>query len=55
MTDLIVIAVVLIILGLAAGYIVRAKRHGVKCIGCPSGKTCGKSGCCCNQTPENNL
>lgn len=52
MTDLIVIAVVLIILGLAAGYIVRAKRRGVKCIGCPSGKTCGKNGCCCNQTPE---
>lgn len=52
MTDLIVIAVVLIILGLASGYIVRAKRCGVKCIGCPSGKTCGKSGCCCNHLSE---
>lgn len=48
MTDIIVIAIVAIVLGLAIGYIVRSKKRGTKCIGCPAG-TCGScsqnSGC----------
>ncbi len=40
MTDLILGAVVLVIIGAAVGYIIRAKRRGTKCIGCPSGGTC---------------
>ena len=49
MTDLIVLAAIIIILGLALGYIVKAKKSGVKCIGCPSGGNCccGKD-CSCN-------
>ncbi len=44
MTDLIVLAVIVVVLGLAVGYIVKAKKSGAKCIGCPD---CGKcSGCC---------
>ena len=49
MTDVIVIAVLLIIVGLAAGYVIKAKKSGRKCIGCPEG-SCSKSGgcsCCC--------
>ncbi len=46
MTNLIIVAVVLLILGAAAAYIIRAKKTGVKCIGCPSGCNC--SGSCGN-------
>ena len=40
MTDLIVIAIVVVIVGSALGYIIRAKKRGVKCIGCPAGGNC---------------
>lgn len=43
MKNLIVIAVIIVILGLAIGYIIKQKKKGVKCIGCPSGGNC--SGC----------
>ena len=39
MTDVIVI--VLVIVAAALTYIVRAKKRGVKCIGCPHGSKCG--------------
>ena len=45
MENILIIAVVLAIVGLAVGYVIRAKKKGAKCIGCPSGGTCGKSGC----------
>lgn len=52
MADLIVMAVVVLIVGTAAAYIIKAKRSGVKCIGCPMAGECahkhGKvSGCSC--------
>ncbi len=49
MEDAIIIAVLVIILGLAIGYIVKAKKSGKKCIGCPDSGACsGKcSGCSC--------
>lgn len=37
MTDVIATLVLIVILGLAIGYIVRQKRRGAKCIGCPAG------------------
>ncbi len=43
MTDLIVLFVIAVILGLAAGYIFKAKRKGQKCVGCPYGGKCGGS------------
>ena len=45
MENLIVILVVLAIVGLAIFYVVRSKKKGVKCIGCPEGVHCGKAGC----------
>ena len=50
MTDLIVVAVVLIVLGLVTFYIIRAKKQGQKCIGCPHSKQCAslKQGSCCS-------
>ena len=44
MTDYIIIAVVLVIVGLAGWYIYRAKKSGQKCVGCPYSKEC--SGAC---------
>lgn len=47
MTDIMIIAVLLALIGLAAGYIIKAKKRGQKCIGCPYSKTCSSSGCSC--------
>ncbi|MBE6963377.1 MAG: FeoB-associated Cys-rich membrane protein [Ruminococcaceae bacterium] len=48
MTDLIVISILAVVLGLAVGYIYKEKKSGAKCIGCPHSKTCAsaKGGCC---------
>lgn len=48
MADIIIIAVVILIVGLAAGYVYKAKKKGAKCIGCPESCNCGSkdSGCC---------
>lgn len=40
MTDIIVVGILVIILGAAIIYIRKAKKSGVKCIGCPSGCSC---------------
>lgn len=47
-SDVIIVIVVAIIMILAITYIIRAKRKGVKCIGCPNGCKCSdgqSSGC----------
>lgn len=41
-SDLIAILIIALIIGLAILYIIKAKKSGQKCIGCPHGKTCGK-------------
>ncbi len=46
MADIIMIAVLLAIIGLAAGYVIRAKRSGKKCIGCPES---GSAHCSCRR------
>ena len=52
MENVILIAVLVAILGGAIAYIVRAKKRGVKCIGCSACGICGakKGGTCggCN-------
>lgn len=45
MDDLIIIGVIVLIIGLAAWYVVRAKKKGNKCIGCPNGCSCDGKGC----------
>lgn len=45
MTDLIIIAILLIVVGSAIFYIVQAKKKGAKCIGCPMAGSCpGRNG-----------
>lgn len=50
LTDGIIIAIVVLILGLAGFYIYRAKKNGKTCVGCPNSGSCGLAkgqGCCC--------
>ncbi|MBP3653903.1 MAG: FeoB-associated Cys-rich membrane protein [Oscillospiraceae bacterium] len=48
MTNFIVIAIVAVILGAAIGYIVKEKKKGTVCIGCPSAGTCSGACSCCS-------
>ena len=48
MTDMIVLLIVAAIVGGAGLYVYKAKKSGVKCIGCPSGKSCSGS-CSCGK------
>ena len=44
--DIIAIAIIVLIVGLAALYIYKAKKSGKKCIGCPYSESCsGHCGC----------
>ena len=45
--EIIAIAVIALVIGGAIWYIVKAKKSGQKCIGCPHGGKCGsaKDGC----------
>ena len=52
MKDLLLVIIIALILGLVIFYLWRAKKKGVKCVGCPdsgscSGKCAGCSGCDC--------
>ena len=51
MADIIVVLVLLLILGAAVVYIVREKKRGTKCIGCPHSANCGakNQGCGCTK------
>jgi len=40
MVDWIIGLIILVIVGAAVFYIIREKKKGAKCIGCPAGKTC---------------
>ncbi len=52
MTDVIIVGILVIIVGAAIAYIIKSKKSGAKCIGCPSGCNCsgkcsGHSECSC--------
>ena len=46
MTNFLVILIVIAIVGVATAYIIKEKKRGVKCIGCPSGANCPNKGKC---------
>ncbi len=45
MENIIIIAILTVIIGCAVGYIIKSKRKGNKCIGCPYADSCGKKNC----------
>lgn len=67
MIDFIIVGILIIIVGAAVIYIVRERKHGTKCIGCPAGGqcsgkcsgsyTCGGAPCSCknDEDTENQL
>ena len=49
MKDFVAILVIVGVLGLAVGYIIKAKKNGAKCIGCSASGGCpSKNGGACN-------
>ena len=54
--DIIVLLIIALVVGGAIYYIIRAKRRGARCIGCPDAKTCsGNCSSChaCSYREEN--
>ena len=51
MENVIVIAILLLLIGGAIWYIVKEKKKGTKCIGCPYANSCSSkaSGCECSK------
>lgn len=46
MVNLILAAVLVVIVGAAVAYIIKEKKRGVKCVGCPYAEQCAKRGKC---------
>lgn len=46
MDNILIIVAVVLIIGLASFYVYKAKKSGKKCIGCPSGCSCGNGHTC---------
>lgn len=44
--DFIVIGIIAVIVGGAVAYIIKAKKSGKKCIGCPYADSCRLRSCC---------
>lgn len=40
MANVIIAGILIVIIGFAVAYLVRAKKKGVRCVGCPSGGSC---------------
>lgn len=59
MENYIIIAVLVSVIGGAIGYIIKAKKSGAKCIGCPHAKECSsvkaskKCSCGCGDDLKN--
>lgn len=53
MVNIIIIALLVILEGLAVAYLYRSKKKGKTCIGCPYSGSCGKkSGEACCSSPQ---
>lgn len=40
MVDFIVVAILVVLVGSALAYIIRERKKGIKCVGCPAGGQC---------------
>ena len=54
MENIIILLVVGLIVGAAAGYIWKEKKKGVKCVGCPYAQSCGGSCSGCSSGQQSN-
>lgn len=46
LTDIITIIILVLILGVAVGYLIIQNKKGVKCIGCPHANSCSSKNNC---------
>lgn len=53
MINYILIAIILLCVGSATFYIIKTKKKGTKCIGCPDSKNCTKMACNCHPKHKN--
>lgn len=53
--DIVAIVLTLIIIGCATAYIIKAKKSGRKCIGCPDGASCNGNCASCSLTAKETL
>ena len=44
--DFIIIGAIVLVVGGAVAYIIKHKKRGGRCIGCPDGKSCQKNNSC---------
>ena len=51
-TDFIVIGIIALIIGAALFYIIKARKSGKKCIGCPHSDSCSKCHCNCYSSED---
>lgn len=49
MANIIVLVILIAAVGGAAGYIIKSKRSGKKCIGCPDSGSYSSCGCGCDE------
>lgn len=52
MDNAIIIAVLVAIVGAATWYVIKEKKKGTKCIGCPSGGDCASCSSCSGKESE---
>ncbi len=56
MSDYIILAILIATITVVVGYIVKQKKKGTKCIGCPHGSKCSSCGCNCTaDTKKDNI
>lgn len=54
MESIIIAVIILVVVGLAAAYIIKEKKAGKKCIGCPYSSECAaKNKCSCGADNSN--
>ena len=49
---IIVIVILALIIGGAALYVIRSRKKGIHCIGCPHAKSCARGNCACRGDTE---
>ena len=55
MINFVLVLIIIVIVGGALAYIRKEKKRGVRCVGCPSGGTCGGKCSTCEEAVEENF
>lgn len=53
MVNFVVGAIVIVVVGSALAYIMKSRKNGIKCVGCPDAKTCSSCNHCGNAVSAN--